>query len=216
LKVFSIGIGGVLSGLPRDSETGAKGQGGRAARPREIVAVACGRWQTGGKRGRAMADGDAARKLEALWGFGAVIGALVLIVLWILWHLAQVGGAARLLAEEGRDVTAEVVNLRQEVTRRTDAEGRGYDDFTSFVTVRFDTFETRGVTVEAEVDDDRYAGLSLGQRIDLRYAASDPQVIEFEPGEAAGETAFLRWVAIGLGLIAAVLAGVALRQYRGG
>lgn len=152
---------------------------------------------------------------EAIYGLLAVIGGLCVIIAILLWVLVQEGGAARLLAEEGREAEATVMDLRREETRRVDDQGRVRFDVEHFVTVRFDTPARRGVEVEATVGADRHDALRRGDRIMIRYAASDPQVIEFEAGERAAEAAFLRWVALGLGVVAAGLGVLAVRQYRG-
>lgn len=163
-----------------------------------------------------MAQGAGKSGFEAIYGFLAVIGGLCVIILILVWFLLQVGDAARLLAEEGREAEAEVLDLRREETRKVDDDGRVRFDIEHFVTVRFDTPGRRGVEVEAMVSAARHDGLRRGDRIVIRYAASDPGVIEFEAGERAQEAAFLRWVVLGLGAIALGLGVLAVRQYRGG
>lgn len=162
-----------------------------------------------------MADGAGKSGFEAIYGLLAVIGALCVIIVILLWSVLQEGGAARLLAIEGREAVAEVRDLRREETRRVDDQGRVRLDVEHFVTVRFDTPAARGVEVEAMVEAERYAALRRGDRIEIRYAASDPGVIEFQAGDRAGEAAFLRWVAFGLAVVAAGLGVLAVRQYPG-
>lgn len=152
---------------------------------------------------------------EAIYGLLAVIGGLAVVIAILLWSVLQTGHEARLLAEEGREAVADVLDLRREETRKVDDEGRVRFDIEHFVRVRFDTPDRRGVEVEAMVTAARYEALQVGDRITLRYAASSPEVIEFEAGERAGEANLLRWVALGMGVVAIGLGVVAVRQFRG-
>lgn len=161
-----------------------------------------------------MARRDWAARLEPIYGLLAVIAGLCVVIAVLSWFVVTTGVEARLLAEEGREAEAEVLDLRREETRKVDDDGRVRLDVAYFVTVRFDTPVRRQVEVETAISDARFAALRVGQRVLLRYAASDPGVIEFEAGEKAAEAAFLRWVALGLGVIAAGLAVLAVRQSR--
>jgi hypothetical protein len=154
------------------------------------------------------------KRLEILWGFGAVIAGLVVVIGILAVTIIRTGGEARLLATEGREAVADVLDRREVETRSVDNEGRVRYDWDHFATLRFDTPDRRGVEVETRITPARYEALQVGDRVTIRYAASDPRVVEFEPGEKAGEVALLRWAAIGLGVIAAGIGGLMLRQYR--
>ena len=152
--------------------------------------------------------------LDAMFGWYAVIGGVLVALAVVVWFMLDVGREARLLANEGREVEAVVTDLRRVETRRVDNDGRVRYDVELYASVRFDTPGRRGVEAETQVTEERFLALEKGMRVPVRYAAPDPQVIEFQAGDKAGEAAFLRWVAIILAVIAGGLSVVAFRQRR--
>lgn len=174
-----------------------------------------GLWVKGGaKMAEPAAKASSSIVLDTVFGWYAVIGGLLVALAVVVWFLLDVGREARLLATEGREAEATVLDLRRVETRRVDNDGRVRFDVEHFARVRFDTPEKRGVVAETQITEARFQALEKGMTVPMRYAASDPEVIEFQAGDKAGEAAFLRWAALGLAVIAGGLSVFAWRQRR--
>jgi hypothetical protein len=177
-------------------------------------AEAVHQWKGGAKMAEPAANPGSSVVLDAMFGWYAVIGGLLVALAVVVWFLLDVGREARLLATEGREAEATVLDLREVKTRRVDNDGRVHHDIDHYARVRFDTPERRGVVAETRITEARFEMLEKGMMVPLRYAASDPEVIEFQAGEKAGEATLLRWAALGLAVIAGGLSVFAWRQRR--
>lgn len=158
-------------------------------------------------KGRPGADAATIRKslliLTLVWAGMAAVSA----------GYAWVHGAeARLIAAEGRAAEAVVADSRISETR---SGGRVDEDY--FVTLRFTDAAGQSHEVEVEVTSDRHAVLPEGSTLTLRYAPSDPRVVEITPGDLAAATRRANIAALILGGVAVVFgAGWAMiRRPRG-
>jgi Protein of unknown function (DUF3592) len=149
------------------------------------------------------------------WIPALIVTAALLLVLLVVGILTRSSGfEAQLLAREGQTAEATVLDHRTVSTRRTDTDGRAWTDIDYYVTFGFTTADGQDTKVEVEVGQSRYRDFELGRKVPLRYAASRPDVIEFEAGEKAAEVRFLAWALWGLGAIAAGLSALTWTLWR--
>ncbi len=148
----------------------------------------------------------------------AVFGVLALVCLMgaaILWAIERgISAEARLLAAEGQEAVAEVLDRRIIETRSTDSDGRTTTSRTYYLRLAFTTAAGDRVEIEPSVGQARYEATPQGTRLTLRYAPSNPAVIEFEAGGREAEAGVLRLVWQGLALLVVVFTGLALWKLR--
>jgi Protein of unknown function (DUF3592) len=134
-----------------------------------------------------------------------------------------VGEDAKLLAAEGREIEAEVLNRRIvetiEYDRDTGSNSNSSFDrqrkkTTHYVTLAYNPSENERIEMETSVSQSRYQALGNGAKVKIFYAPSNPQLIEFEKGEKAGEAKLFSWISIGLMVVAVGMAalGIYLRR----
>ncbi len=138
----------------------------------------------------------------ALWLAG--VAGLGFAVSVLIWQFAA--APARLLAAEGVETTATLVAGQVE-------EGRGDDR--RIVTVAFAGPDGQEMRVRGVVSQALYGSLAVGDTLPVRYARSNPQVMEAEPGAVAGPARVTGWIAVVMGAVFAALLAAALRR-RGG
>lgn len=113
------------------------------------------------------------------------------------------GYAAQRLAREGVQATATVTD--RQITERRRTNGTRFETYA--VTLAFTTAEGTPTEARSQVDRARYETLTLGTPLALTYAASDPALIELEPGATARRAAAIGALAL-LPLVMALVCGI--------
>lgn len=143
-----------------------------------------------------------------------IAGILALVAGGMFLAAGALDADAALLAREGQEVQAEVLDRRIteriEVDRDKDLNSplRERKVTTYHLRLAYVTAAGERIETEVAVSRARYEAAETGGALRLFYAPSKPTVIEFERGEAAAEARAFRWVFWGLGVLSLGLAGL--------
>jgi Protein of unknown function (DUF3592) len=150
------------------------------------------------------------RKVQGSFLIAAAVMALMALISAGMWY--AVAAKSRLIAAEGVAVVAEVTGLEVEVSHGKNGPTRKY-----MVDLVFPGPEGQQVSARRSVSRSLYNRLAPGSDLRLRYAASDPTVIEIEPGAMAEGAGLAGWSALLFLALTAVFAGAeGLRRRRTG
>ncbi len=149
-----------------------------------------------------------------------VMSAIFLIVSGAMyWASGAVGEDAKRLAAEGQEIEAEVIGRRivEKIEYDRDSNSNSNSSFnrerkttTYYVTIAYNPTGNERIEKETTVSRSRYEALGDGAKVKIFYAPSDPQLIEFEKGEKAGEAKFFFWISLVVGTLAVGLLGLGL------
>lgn len=141
--------------------------------------------------------------------------AAIFLVIAVVFHFVagSVAREADLLASEGMEAEATVTDSRIVEIRKTDRDSDGFTrtetDIDYYLTLEFVTAEGKTIELEKSVSNAQYNKHDKGDKLTLRYAKSDPTVIEFEKGSRAGDAGIFKWLSWGLGALGVILGGAA-------
>lgn len=161
-------------------------------------------------------DGTPAQNsnIVAVAAFGIIAGVCVLVAV-LIWFIERgISAEARLLAAEAVEAPAVVLDRRMVESRNTDKDGHTTTSMSYYLRLEFVTAAGDRVEIEPSVGQERYDASPAGTTLTLRYAPSDPRVVEFEAGERAAEAGVLQWIWKSAGGLAAVFAVLALWKTR--
>jgi hypothetical protein len=153
--------------------------------------------------------------VSASFVFYIIAANFLVIAGGLYWASGAVAKDARLLAAEGTEIEAEVLDRRivEKIEYDDDDKSSGSrtrKTTTYCLTIAYSPSENERIEMETSVSQARYETSGTGAKIKLFYAPSNPRLIEFEKGEKAKSASFLRWFGMGLAVMAVGLAALGI------
>ena len=129
---------------------------------------------------------------------GGWIAIIFTVILLIVSLIGQSNfSTAKRFEAEGQDALAVVEDKYVREGRDSD----GNRTYTYYFVLEFVTQRREEMSVSTSVGSRLYDRHGVGDELQIRYLASDPDTVEMEEGEYARGAAVLRWVALGLGIV---------------